>query len=550
MTTTLGASVTQMSAAALSMATQNDPQFRLPRRACVVPGAVVAWWDDELVIDGTGSRRVLSGKSARRLLPDLLPLLDGRHELDELVRALPAGTTPAQVRAVLLLLFSCGLLQDGPMPAQPTDQELLLSRLLDTTRVNANVQQAQRRLTDAGVAVTAPEPWAGALRAELASVGLRVLDSGENDGLATDLAVLWMGGDPERLRSRIRALRVAGTPILPLTPVDGGTAVGPYTAEDHGPCPQCVLDQTPVPDPANATADPQIVAALVAIECTALLGRVGASAGLRGQLHIPADGGRTAVHFVAPRPGCPVCGDPTVEAVDPPPALRYEASVAFPARRLVNPRDHQHHFEAANIALQFEQRTFPADAVTVPLPDPALLGLDQAAGGDGGSDLGLDLSRLAAILGAAAGVKPDPMPSGKPARWAPTGGNLASPSLFVLARSVAGLAPGVWAYDPVGHRLIAVAPTLPQGWADRPEPATVIGAGALYRVSKKYRTFAYRIVHLDAGVALAHLALAARALDVLVRTDPAWPDASLRRALGLGFDTDAITAVLALGGPR
>lgn len=198
-----------MSAAALTAATHNDPQFRLHRRPCVAPGAVVVWLDDELVIEGTGSRRVLSGKSARRMLPDLHPLLDGHRDLTALVEELPPGANAAQVRAVLLLLFSCGLLQDGPLPAEPSDQELLLSRLLDTTRVNSDVDQAQQRLQSATVAVVAPESLGGVLELELASVGLQVLvaDPATVAGSRPDLTVVWTGGDLIEVERQIAALR-------------------------------------------------------------------------------------------------------------------------------------------------------------------------------------------------------------------------------------------------------------------------------------------------------------------------------------------------------
>jgi SagB-type dehydrogenase family enzyme len=553
MTAPGGATMTQMSAAALSVATYNDPQFRLPERPCLVPAAVLVWLDDELVVEGTGSRRVISGKSARRLLPDLLPLLDGCSDVSELAAALAAvapAATVRQVRAVLLLLYSCGLLQEGPMPVDPTEQELLLSRLLDTTRVNLHVDGAQARLRTTTVAIAAPPELQRALLTELASVqiGATAFDTQHPAAGQPDLVVAWVHATDDATARMVTELAADGVAVLVVGPRPDGVFFGPYAAPDHGPCPACVLAQTDV-NASGPSVAATTVAALIAIECVALLARVGAPATVRGQVRVPAQGGRSEVHFLPPRPGCPHCGDPAVPIAEVSPAYRYEASVAFPARRLVNPRDHQHHFEAANIALQFDRQNYPTALATIALPDADLTCLDQAHPDDVVTHQGgPTFAALGSILAAAAGLKPVPDPTGKPSRWAPTGGNLGSPTLLLLIRDVPSLVPGVYAYQPVGHELVLLRRGLPAGWERRSEPVTVVFTGALFRVARKYRTFAYRIVHLDAGVALAHVQLVARRWGISVVNETAWPDADLRRALNLSFDTDTITAVLALGG--
>ncbi|MEU8924978.1 nitroreductase family protein [Kitasatospora sp. NPDC048545] len=531
---------TQLSAVELAHATAGDPQFRLPAHPSVVPGVVLHWSEDGLIVEGTGTRRTLSGRSARQILPDLLPLLDGTRDLDRLAAAL--GRPAPQVRAVLLLLYSCGLLQEG-VPRRTDPQSVLLARLLDSTRVNANADEAQDRLTGAPVALWGGGPFRDLLAERLDAMGMRTvrLDAA---GFAAEetpaLAVLHV--DPRSqadARALHRALRRREVPVLLTGPDGDGFFIGPYSANDHGACPECALAQIASAVGESADSNAQSAAAMTALEVLGLVARVGKPASLHGRTRIDLRVGQSETRMLAPRPGCDLCGDPAVALQDPPPAYAYEHSVAFPPRRLVNPRDHQVHFEPANLALQYDAKEYP-DAETTDLGDPDLALLDGGA-----QPLSVEL--LGTLLAAAFGLKQQPQDRRqKLLRFAPTGGNLGSPTAYLLVRDVPGLAPGGYAYQVIGHRLARVA-ELPPEYADMAEPALLVVTGALVRVARKYRTFAYRVIHLDTGVALSHLLLASRRLGLPMMNEPAWDDAALTTALGVEREFECVTAVVRLG---
>src|SRR5437899_2835659 len=74
--------------------------------------------DDGLVLSYGDSVVVFEGRAAQRLLPVLLPLLDGRRTLDEIASELGASARPAIENAVALL-DRHGLLTEPPASAGP-----------------------------------------------------------------------------------------------------------------------------------------------------------------------------------------------------------------------------------------------------------------------------------------------------------------------------------------------------------------------------------------------------------------------------------------------
>ncbi|MFI8456053.1 nitroreductase family protein [Kitasatospora sp. NPDC085464] len=531
---------TQLSAVELAHATAGDPQFRLPAHPSVVPGVVLHWSEDGLIVEGTGNRRTLSGRSARQILPDLLPLLDGTRDLDQLAAAL--GRAAPQVRAVLLLLYSCGLLQEG-VPRRTDPQSVLLARLLDSTRVNANADEAQDRLAVAPVALWAGGAFGDLLAERLHAMGaptVRLDATASLTGANPALAVLHVDAvNQADAREVYRALRASEVPVLLTGPDGDGFSIGPYSANDHGACPDCVLAQVPTVTGELGVIDARAAAAMTALEVLGLVARVGKPASLHGRTRVDLRAGASETRMIAPRPGCDLCGDPSVALQDPPPAYAYEHSVAFPPRRLVNPRDHQVHFEPSNLALQYDAKEYP-DAETTDLGDPDLALLDAGA-------QPLTVELLGTLLAAAFGLKQQPQDRRqKLLRFAPTGGNLGSPTAYLLVRDVPGLVPGGYAYQAIGHRLARVA-ELPPEYADMAEPVLLVVTGALVRVARKYRTFAYRVIHLDTGVALSHLLLASRRLGLPMANEAAWDDAALTTALGVEREFECVTAVVRLG---
>jgi SagB-type dehydrogenase family enzyme len=111
-------------------------------------------------------------------------------------------------------------------------------------------------------------------------------------------------------------------------------------------------------------------------------------------------------------------------------------------------------------------------------------------------------------------------------RASPSAGALHSIEIYLLVRLCAGLAPGVWRYDPARHGLESVAAKvalLDAYIKDNPH-AMIEGAGLphlrvvmtsrILRVSWKYEKIAYRLVLQDLGCLYQTLSLAATALGL------------------------------------
>lgn len=553
--------MSQLSAVHLASATANDPQFRLPERPCIAEGIVMTWTPRGLMVEGTGTRRSLTGRSARQILPDLLPLLDGSRTLAELAELMRLDSE--HVHAVLLLLYSCGMLQEGPHPelAQRDDQYALLSRLLDTTRVNASAAEAQTRLDTTLIAVVAPEPFAGTLAAHLRASGMTTGASKSVGAVdpTVGLAVVWVDQDNETdARSACAVLYQEGIPVLLVGSDPDGLSIGPFSDAGHGACPTCCLSSWQIGPPNGGREFGQTAAALTAIEVVALVSRVGTPISLHGRTITDLATGRSEMALAARRPGCPHCGDPSVALGDPSVAYRFEHLVAFPDRRFVNPRDHQHHFESANVALQYDTKDAGGrDTHELPAPsgiaprssqrrlrlwwrgrEPVRPEIKETSGR-------LALADVATVLALGFGLKTQPVENERVLRWAPTGGNLGSPQAYLVVHDVDGIEPGVYAYLPVGHQLAVLSDTPPWPRTEGTS-ATVVMTGAIRRVAKKYRTFAYRVVHLDAGCALSHAALAARGLNLTIANHSAWDDDLLARVTRIDSEIETVTGMFDL----
>jgi SagB-type dehydrogenase family enzyme len=144
-------------------------------------------------------------------------------------------------------------------------------------------------------------------------------------------------------------------------------------------------------------------------------------------------------------------------------------------------------------------------------------------------------------------------------RWAPTAGNLGSVELFIVNRSTVGLDAGYYFYAPKEHALArfrrrtAVPPeefmgrVLGLDAGDLPESMFIFTA-AFPRVYRKYRSFGYRLVHLDAGCAAGQLHAVARGLNVYARTMDSLADDLIQKELNLDRAGDFPTLVIAVSG--
>jgi SagB-type dehydrogenase family enzyme len=493
-----------------------DPQLTVPARPCVVPGLVPVPLGDGLAIVGTGSRQVLRGRTATTLLPRLLAELDGSRTVPELAES---------ERACVSLLHASGILQDGPAdPARTGPVADYLGRHLDTTRVNRSRDQACERLAGTRVVIAGPEPLATRLRAELIGSGVDAYGWGEPG----DFVIAVDDGDADAMAAVDRACAEAGTSWLRTAVGSRTVEVGPLFDARYTCCYECFAGDVPAPAGVPSTARLATWAALTTTEAVHLLSRVGQSSAIAGcTVFDLADWTQTSIGAYR-RPGCPRCLPTEAPAPDGPAlAYLYEQAVAPTPREWVNRKEQQQQCRPASMALQRYHKEYPSA--------PRIALADQT---------GATLAALAALLLRTVGLRDDE--TGKVSRWAPTAGNLGSTQAYLLAADVPGLDPGWYFYQRGDHSLARLRTD--DRTPDRPA-ATVVLTGALGTVGAKFQGLAYRMVCLDAGVALAQLAALADQHGLAARFNDRWDDLALSTTLGLDAVAEPVTAVVALN-PR
>jgi len=127
-------------------------------------------------------------------------------------------------------------------------------------------------------------------------------------------------------------------------------------------------------------------------------------------------------------------------------------------------------------------------------------------------------------------------------RTAPSAGALYPLEVYVVAGDVAELTPGVYRYEPDGHRLLRLADgdkrasladaALGQGSVEAGAADFVI-TGVYERTTAKYGDRGVRYVHLEAGHAVQNLCLQATALGLGTVTVGAFQDDEVMRLLNL-----------------
>lgn len=148
----------------------------------------------------------------------------------------------------------------------------------------------------------------------------------------------------------------------------------------------------------------------------------------------------------------------------------------------------------------------------------------------------LTLDQVAQLAWAAQGDN-DPRGNG---RTAPSAGATYPIELYVVARDVEGLNPGVYRYVSSSHQLEAVAAKdahegLASASADwvAQAPAVLVIAGVVERTATRYGNRAQRYVDLEAGAVMQNVALAAVALGLGTVVVGAFDDQDVANAVGL-----------------
>jgi SagB-type dehydrogenase family enzyme len=168
----------------------------------------------------------------------------------------------------------------------------------------------------------------------------------------------------------------------------------------------------------------------------------------------------------------------------------------------------------------------------------------------------LALEHVAALLLAGYGVTERDGREEFPAlRATPSAGALYPLELFVAARRVDGLGPGVYHYDPLGHELRRVAhdaepaAVSPHSEVIESAAAVLILTAVFWRSRFKYGLRAYRFTLLEAGHAAQNVLLAATALQLGSVVLGGFYDGRVDGLLGLDGVNESTLVLVCVGVP-
>jgi ribosomal protein S12 methylthiotransferase accessory factor len=296
-----------------------------------------------------------------KLYCQLAPLLDGRHDPDEIVEALAGEAGPAEVYYALSRLERRGHLVASDAALPPARAAFWEALGLDAPATERRLRAST--VTLAAFGAVPAEPFADAL----ARLGPRIGDDGDVTVVLTD-DYLQAG-----LAERNAAALAAGRPWLLVKPVGTRLWLGPLFRPGRTGCWECLAErlrgQRPIeaylrhgrPAPERAAPFPVARAALPASVAAALeLAATETARALAGAERSPLEGAlltldlatlETRRHTLVRRPQCPACGDggaPEARGPAPPVlACRSKPLLAAGSHRTTQPEQilatYEHH---------------------------------------------------------------------------------------------------------------------------------------------------------------------------------------------------------------
>jgi bacteriocin biosynthesis cyclodehydratase domain-containing protein len=307
----------------------------LPERPCLKPWYRLAKRDGRLILGYASSAVVLEGKAVEKLMPALLPMLDGSRTTAEINERIGEAAAPA-VHHALQTLADRGVLTDGPAANDSADPVAETARFLAAVSADElTVAEGATALDDAVMTVIGGGPTALEIGRQLKASGVSRLTFLDWSATAEELSsvdLALVAPEPFELPELERWNRLAlrqRQPWLQALPFDGRiAAVGPLYVPDDTCCYQCyqrrraanltfgeddfwALEEVAASYPSSPPLR-QIVAGLAA---TLALRWLGERAAGRTASSVPAslhavewrEGLEVRRHFVYRVPRCPAC---------------------------------------------------------------------------------------------------------------------------------------------------------------------------------------------------------------------------------------------------
>jgi bacteriocin biosynthesis cyclodehydratase domain-containing protein len=217
----------------------------LPSRPTLAPWYRVLNRDGKVLLQYGETLVSFEGRAATRLVPALLPLLDGTRTFDEVVEIVGPAVRPA-VEHALQLLHEHGLLTE-PSPEVATEAERRSAEFVAATDpLGRSPAELRETLRAARVAVAGEGPLAAEMASSLRRSGVGGLErvSLRSQGAKLEafrLAVAVPAGEElPTLSAWNDAALAAGVPWLQVLPFDGlFAAVGPLYVPRETACYEC-----------------------------------------------------------------------------------------------------------------------------------------------------------------------------------------------------------------------------------------------------------------------------------------------------------------------
>jgi bacteriocin biosynthesis cyclodehydratase domain-containing protein len=217
-------------------------------RPLLKPWYRVAWVDGACLLEYGGSALRLEGAAATRLLPALLPLLDGTRTVAQIEAALGVAAAPA-IEQALAGLGQAGVLTEGPTLRHGSaygPATALAELLSESSAAGTGPSHVAESLGAATAAVCGTGETAGALARLLESCGVGGVERLELDdrrALPQAGELLVAAPDPCELASLAALNELAlecRVPWLQVLPFDGETAsIGPLFLPETTCCHRC-----------------------------------------------------------------------------------------------------------------------------------------------------------------------------------------------------------------------------------------------------------------------------------------------------------------------
>ena len=563
---------------------------RFLREAVLVP------YKDGYLVDGTPHLLRLRGSAAQRFLPALIMLMDGSRDLEQLQIALPQ--VPAEhIHSSVSMLRKAGLIENLVCISKvemysPQQREAcgFLRRFLPATEENRSAEQVSERLQASEVLLVGKPQQIRHLEL-LQSL---LLDSGVPNvrvagiqGFTTQMSLpcnslteptvvaLSLGGedcDWYRECDDYFCHYQRGWLRCVVDVQSNYADIGPHFRRKRSPCYDCFqhvhllstrASKQSVAEPRETTI--ALWASMIAVEiiyCITCMGQLLTYRGFRRYDLNTWESTALSLPYVSDCSRCwslDALADREKRYRMTHTASVFEDSLGLPCRppvELAIRRDTEH----LNVTLCGEDKEFPS-CPQVSLIDECVElkanTLDLLSGSAATVARDVTLEKLATILRMSAGIRSLGGNGFALRRWAATSGNLGSVELYVVVRSVSGMRPGLYFYQPREHSLARLE------WrSDTMEPAElvkriaatdllpdaiIICTGAFQRVQKVYGPFGYRLVNMDAGVAIAQLHVIARGVQLWSQTVTKWPDDLIQEQLHLDAPHEQVTGVVLLG---